>query len=438
MRTRWLVALAALAAARALLRPQPPRLSPRRPPARCAADDGGGGEVTDFEERLAFATLVYARIHGSAARVPEAFVAPASWPSALRGLPLGRELAARRAAAAAAARQREYDGLVAALAAYAEEHGDLVLPRHFRVPDREPYPAALRGGDLDVAVYDFAFYETYVAGNATRQAQLRDLGFVWQRLQPEYNLIFEALVAYQRIHGNALVPTGFVVPADWPPEIAGMPLGRRVRQIRSRNDFLGGDARKFADLESLGFVWDVDDYKRSLAHEACVRYALDDAHAALFPVDDARPPPPVPPGFDWASVSVPRAFVVPAVGAAAEKYPYRCRGLRLGEAVARRRRPVVAGARDAAFAALLAGLETYVALHGDADVPQKFAVPDAGGPWPNESRGLPLGNRVAAVRSRGTYLGGADRDARIAALDALGFVWAKRGPEKRRRRDPPG
>ena len=83
----------------------------------------------------------------------------------------------------------------------------------------------------------------------------RDLGFVWQRLQPEYNLVFEALVAFKLAYGHLLVPSDFVVPrgdAHWPLGTVGLPLGRRVRQIRNRNDYLGADQARYAQLDELG------------------------------------------------------------------------------------------------------------------------------------------------------------------------------------------
>ena len=66
-----------------------------------------------------------------------------------------------------------------------------------------------------------------------RVAELNELGFVWERLQPEWNLILEALMTYSELHGDMLVPAKFVVPtADekWSKACWGMPLGNCVHR----------------------------------------------------------------------------------------------------------------------------------------------------------------------------------------------------------------
>ncbi|KAH8059355.1 hypothetical protein JL722_5377 [Aureococcus anophagefferens] len=111
----------------------------------------------------------------------------------------------------------------------------------------------------DRAVYGMGFYRAHVVGFPDRQRALRDLGFVWERLQPEYNLVVEALAAFRDVFGHLLVPSAFVVPSGdpaWPPGTAGLPLGRRARQIRRRLDHVAGDERRCRQLDELGFVWD--------------------------------------------------------------------------------------------------------------------------------------------------------------------------------------
>ena len=84
------------------------------------------------------------------------------------------------------------------------------------------------------------------------------------------------MVAFKLAHGHLLVPSDFVVPrgdAHWPLGTVGLPLGRRARQIRNRNDYLGADQARYAQLDELGFVWDPRRYRRNLLHEAAERYA---------------------------------------------------------------------------------------------------------------------------------------------------------------------
>lgn len=47
----------------------------------------------------------------------------------------------------------------------------------------------------------------------------------------------EALSLYQTLHGNALVPAGYVIPAndDWPDGYVGLSLGNWVSYMRTRH-----------------------------------------------------------------------------------------------------------------------------------------------------------------------------------------------------------
>lgn len=60
---------------------------------------------------------------------------------------------------------------------------------------------------------------------------LQALGFMFKDDRRK-QLIRHTLIAieeYKNVHGNCLVPTGFVVPisASWPAEVHGLPLGSR-------------------------------------------------------------------------------------------------------------------------------------------------------------------------------------------------------------------
>ncbi|KAH8086733.1 hypothetical protein JL720_7176 [Aureococcus anophagefferens] len=135
----------------------------------------------------------------------------------------------------------------------------------------------------DRAVYGMGFYRAHVVGFPDRQRALRDLGFVWERLQPEYNLVVEALAAFRDVFGHLLVPSAFVVPSGdpaWPPGTAGLPLGRRARQIRRRLDHVAGDERRCRQLDELGFVWDPARHRAGKGSGGSARRAKRDAEAA--------------------------------------------------------------------------------------------------------------------------------------------------------------
>ena len=197
----------------------------------------------------------------------------------------------------------------------------------------------LAGVDLDAAVYDMAFYQAHLAGRRDRQDELRAIGFCWGRLQPEYNLVVEALIVFKERFGDLMVPSLFVVPRDdgWPDGCVGMPLGRRVRQIRERNDYLGDDLSRWATLEEMGAVPAWLARRRPLAS---------------------------------SPLSLSRAAAAPP--------PRRARSLA----------GFVWSPREATRVAVDEALATYEVLYGTDRVPRSYVVADDDGRFPEKCRGL--------------------------------------------------
>jgi hypothetical protein len=157
-----------------------------------------------------------------------------------------------------------YESTISALRAYFSKHSDLVLPRKFIVPEDEGYPSVWHGIDLAGTVYDMRWWQQHVKQKPERVAELNKLGFVWERLQPGWNLVLEALITYSSLHRDLLVPSTFVVPhgdTNWPKATWGLTLGRSVHRIRTRGDFLKGSTTwsRRDQLDALGFVWDVQE-----------------------------------------------------------------------------------------------------------------------------------------------------------------------------------
>ena len=75
------------------------------------------------------------------------------------------------------------------------------------------------------------------------------------------------------------------------------------------------------------------------------------------------------------------------------------------------------------FDTILEALECYRSVLGDLSVPHSFIVPSVA-PWPEKLQGLPLGQRVNAIRAKDLYV--KDNADRILALNALGFIWSHR------------
>lgn len=315
--------------------------------------------------------------------------------------------------------------LSAAMRLYHTAHGDLCMQLGWQVPDAEPWPASLWGMKLAKVIYRREFWKEFIADNSSRRAELDELGFVWSRLQPEYNLVLEALMTYQELHGDLLVPASFVVPSQppWPRGCWTMRLGSRVASIRTRNDHIRTNPQRWFQLEAMGFAFQVSEVAWTRFVSALETYKR--LHGNL---------------------RVPTGFVVPHDNHSA--WPVNLHGFRLGETVnnVRTKRLYLSDnpARDRELAELgfvwevsadrfeliMTALAVFKSLHGHVDVKQQFIVP-AESPWPEECYGLPLGRRVAMIRTRGDMVKASSE--RRARLSSIGLRWhVPRGPRRSR------
>lgn len=334
-----------------------------------------------------------------------------------------------------------YDITLQALQAYHSLHGDLVIPRRYIVPKHSPdFPPDWYGLDLSTTVYNMKWWQLHVKERPDRVAELNRLGFVWERLQPEWNLVLEALITYYGIHGDVLVPNKFVVPigdSQWPRATWGIPLGTSVYRIRARHDFLRGPSAESRrnQLEGLGFVWDV--------HEECFLkfYEIIWLYARLEQCG------PFSQGERTKVLRVPANYVVPQKDRRwPEKfwgYPLgvkchavRQKGLYVKKHPERRRMLEELGFRwtgnsNLGWLEVVHASAIYSKLHNRSlDVPIHFVVPRADKsveeewPWPEHLWDLPLGQRLKDIRLKGAYLKGPKGEQRRRQLETLGFNWA--------------
>lgn len=219
-----------------------------------------------------------------------------------------------------------------------------------------------------------------------RVAQLDALGFVWKPLQHTFDRGLAELGDYVRSRGDTRVPSGYVTPT-------GFELGVwcQVRRTMRKSGQLSDE--RVAALDALGFIWDQlqHDFERGLAHLA----------AYVRTHGDAR---------------VPQGYVTST-------------GYQLGTWCGERRKQYRAGrlpedrvnvlqalgfdwdpARTA-YERGLAELRAYVAAQHHARVPDGY----------RSAAGFGLA-KWATLRRSERRLGRLDA-ARVAELDALGFVW---------------
>ena len=340
-----------------------------------------------------------------------------------------------------------YSSALTALKAYIGIHGDLIIPRRFIVPSNATYPTEWHGVDLSSTVYTMRWWKRHIKNRSERVSELNQLGFVWQRLQPEWNLVLEALVTFQSIYNHVRVPLKFVVPrgdAQWSRATWGLSLGSCVYRMRARNDFLRGhnSGSRRDQLDGLGFVWDVDDFRFRKFYSALRHYAMTEQAGPFSKTGEKK------------VLKIPSKFVIPPN----EKWPPvlwgyplgdKCTAVRQKELYIKnkpRRRVILAelgfrftGNADLGWLKVVHAAAIYSRRNGrNLDVPLKFVVPDrprhlsqGDWPWPDYLSGLPLGQRLKDVRVRGAYLSGENGDERRRQLDALGMNWKpKRGRRK--------
>jgi len=351
-------------------------------------------------------------------------------------------------------RQRlSYESALDALKAYHSIHNDVVLPRRFIVPtNNSSYPTEWHGVDLSSTVYNMEWWKTHIRQYPDRVAELNRLGFVWERLQPEWNLILGALITYSSINGDLLVPVNFVVPRGedvWPKATWGISLGNCVYRMRIRNDFLKGPkgATRRSQLDGLGFVWDIGEYSFD-------KFLAALQHFATFSKKT----------YEDGPLKVPSTFQVPDKD---PSWPRELWGYPLGAkcSAVRQKGLYVKGhpERQEQLSAIgfcwegNASLGWHQVVHAAAiysqmnnrnlNVPIAFRVPspnvcnndasvgvmgiDDAWPWPEHLWNFPLGQRLKDIRLKGAYLNGANAAKRRAQLDALGFEWnPKRGRRK--------
>ena len=297
-----------------------------------------------------------------------------------------------------------YESTIEVLRIFYERQSNLALPRTTIVPAEEEFPREWHGLDIAGTVYDMAWWQRHVKQRPDRVAELNNLGFVWERLQPEWNLVLEGLVTYGIIYGDLMVPAQFIIPHDdnqWPTALWGMALGNSVTKIRNRGDFIreSNSWSRRDQLDAIGFVWDIQEYKFKI---------FCDALQAFSDVEERKRGP-----KRVGAIKLPAQFVIPS----SDEWPKGLWGYNLGaKCTAVRQKELYVKGRSDRLKVLtglgfvlggngsLSWLEVVHAAaifsqmnHRKLEVPQNFVVPapprrvdssvigsDEAWPWPGK------------------------------------------------------
>jgi hypothetical protein len=203
-----------------------------------------------------------------------------------------------------------------ALEQYRDVHGDLDIPRRYKVPVEGPWPEGMRGVALGAMAASIRGAGYFVSDNPERKQWLQERGFRFEtkdtrRLKDDNRWqlsVMPALTAYRDVHGDLNVPQSFVVPSEepWNEALWGLKLGRVTDEIRSKGTYTRKHPERLQQLEDMSFVFDDNERRWEETKSALKLY--HDKHGHM---------------------DVPRSFVVPGEGS----WPDEIWDKRLGETV---------------------------------------------------------------------------------------------------------
>ena len=260
---------------------------------------------------------------------------------------------------------------------YKVEHGDVLVPARFKTADGFALGSWVNQRRVAKAKGKLA---------ACRIAQLDELGFVWDPLDEMWASAFQQLQQYKVEHGDVLVPQNYTI-AD------GFSLGNWVKMQRFAKTKGKLAACRIAQLDELGFVWDLLDEMWAYAFQQLQQYKVE--HGDVL----------VPARFKTADGFALGSWVNQRRVAKAKGKLAACRIAQLDEL------GFVWDPLDEMWASAFQQLQQYKVEHGDVLVPQNYKIAD----------GFALGNWVKMQRCAKTK--GKLAAGRVARLDELGFVW---------------
>lgn len=191
------------------------------------------------------------------------------------------------------------------------------------------------------------------------------------------------LKVYEKIYSELRVPPSFIVPEEdpWPIEYHGYPLGNRVLTIRRHRKHLSKEYE--AELNKIGFIWNLSEYRFQKADQALKIYK--DLHGHL---------------------QVPQSFVVPP---GSNDWPEALWGYRLGLTVYSIRCSNIFASKRKYFESMGLLLEKkpsrsydfqlikecfqiYKKKYATFNIPSKYVIPTNDFDFPEIMRGANLGN----------------------------------------------
>ncbi|GMF30777.1 unnamed protein product [Phytophthora fragariaefolia] len=309
--------------------------------------------------------------------------------------------------------------LLPALRIYKAKYGHCDVPSWWVVPTNDAtWPKALRGYHLGKQVIRIRRSGRTSPDAVDVLPELEALGFKFNAFESYFvDRVLPALEVYAEIYGDTHVPQGFIVPSEtrWPQPSWGTKLGHTVRNIRNRHQHAQQVEIYRERLEQIGFVWSI--YKST----AATRRDIVDPSVKVFKEvngEDAEVPRNfVVPADDPRYPEVAKNF---ELGAWLFQFNRRTTGLlpfqtqegkkkKSPETEKHRHAHSHPGGKLTPHAeqywkdVLLASFQAYAKLHGSCkDMDGSFLVPNEE-PYPQSAWGLNLGLRLRHLRHGNRY-----------------------------------
>jgi hypothetical protein len=309
--------------------------------------------------------------------------------------------------------QGKYENVKAALLSYKVIYGNMFVPFNFEVPGQSlvcnndiRWPEETWNMKLGSIVSDIRRCKRY----SSYRVDLARMGFDFNpQNRYEYESIKAALLKYQDMYGDMLVPQRFMVPVNdinWPEDTLGINLGAAVSFIRRGQSY----PERKEDLEMIGF-----DFNPQTSG-----YLYKSVKAALLSYQELN-----------GHMLVPREFTVPANDI---RWLKETRGMKLGLIVSNlRSQNSYADHREDlesigfdynpqengyGYESISRALQNYQDIYGNLLVPHRYIVIAGDVEWPKETWGMTLGVVVTSIRSGHSYL-----DKR-EELESIGFDYS--------------
>ncbi|DBA04150.1 TPA: hypothetical protein N0F65_004258 [Lagenidium giganteum] len=307
--------------------------------------------------------------------------------------------------------------LLEALKIYKEIEGHLYVKQMYDVPEGDPrWPKSTWGFKL--GSYAQRLRRDKSSLTPDQIERLDNIGFIWSEVQWRWHDFFlPALRRFFELYGHTVVPRNYIVPEQdvhWPTELWGYRLGFTATQALEKDHSVVELVRSSKEeLSAVEFGTSTPDS----AWEDRILPALE----AFVDI--------------MGHTEVDEEFIVPSES----PWPEKSWGLRLGHVVvkicskhiyATQLQQAKPHLRELGFSwsvlrgkygrQLLPALTVYRAIHGHADVPPGFIVPQDPA-WPSDLWGYRLAGQIAGLRRFGPN----DPDALdvIDDLEALGFAF---------------